>query len=76
MILRLGIDRAVARHLAPRYIYEGGTERSEDRESRTVPYIMMIVFIPPSLGLLFSRSGIKQKKLGCSKVNIRTKKTL
>ena len=29
-----------------------------------------------SLGLLFSRSGNKQKKLGCSKVNIRIKKTL
>ena len=29
-----------------------------------------------SLGLLFSRSGIKQKKLGSSKVNIRTKKDL
>ena len=29
-----------------------------------------------SLGLLFSRSGIKQKKLGSSKVNIRIKKDL
>ena len=29
-----------------------------------------------SLGLLLSRSGNKQKKLGCSKVNIRIKKDL
>ena len=29
-----------------------------------------------SLGLLISRSGNKQKKLGSSKVNIRTKKDL